>query len=235
MLVLAIDTSLEVASACLYDAQFAAAVASERVQLARGHDEVLLTLVERVIGVCRGGFSAVDRIAVTVGPGSFTGLRIGVSAARAFGLVTGIPVVGVSTLAAFAAPAMQASRSATLVSAVDARHGRVFAQAFGPDGRIVMPAQLISGADAVRQAGTGALRLVGSGAPLLAIEAWRRGLTAEVEGDLVAPDISFVARLGALADPATAQPRPLYLKSADVTVSGPTPGHPGAALEAAVS
>lgn len=235
MLILAIDTSLEVAAACLYDSVSAAEIAAERVRLARGHDEILLNLVERVIGACENGFSSLDRIAVTVGPGSFTGLRIGVSAARAFGLVAEVPVVGVSTLAAFAAPALRAGGSATVIAAVDARHGRVFAQTFGPDGRIVMPAQLISVADVVRKAGASALRLVGSGAPLLAIEAWRRGHKAEVEGDLVSPEIGFVARLGALADPATAPPRPLYLKAAEVTLAAPIARAQDPELEAATS
>ena len=69
--------------------------------------------------------------------------------------------------------------------------------------------------EAVASIGPGPLRLAGSGAPLLAIEAWQRGFDAATIGDRVAPDIAYVARLGLLADPASAPPRPLYLKAPD--------------------
>jgi hypothetical protein len=67
----------------------------------------------------------------------------------------------------------------------------------------------------VRALGAGPLRLTGSGAPMLAIEAWSMGLQAEVVGDRLAPDIAYVARLGLSADPASAPARPLYLKAPD--------------------
>lgn len=221
MLILAIDTSLEAAGVCLFDSASLTELAVEHRRLPRGHDEILLSLAQKVMSVREKGFAELDRIAVTVGPGSFTGLRIGVAAARAFGLVTGASVVGVSTLAAFAAPSLASGREGAVLSAVDARHGRVFAQVFAADGRVLVPARLMSVADALRQAGTGSLRLVGSGAPLLAIEAWRQGRQADPEGDLTSPPLDYVARLGALADPATAPPRPLYLKPAEVTPSAP--------------
>ena len=68
----------------------------------RGHAEALIPLIERVMGGIDGGFGSLDRIAVTVGPGSFTGLRVGIAAARAIALCWSIPAVGVSTLAALA-------------------------------------------------------------------------------------------------------------------------------------
>jgi len=69
--------------------------------------------------------------------------------------------------------------------------------------------------DAVRTLGAGPLVFAGSGATMMAIEAWSLGAQAEVAGETVTPDIGFVARLGVLADPATAPARPYYLKPPD--------------------
>jgi tRNA threonylcarbamoyl adenosine modification protein YeaZ len=193
-------------------------MARETLSLARGHEAVLLTLVDQVVAQSGAAFSELDRIAVTIGPGSFTGLRIGVAAARAFGLVTKAPVVGVSTLAAFAAAELQLHKPGAIIAAVDARKGRVYAQAFSADGRAEGPARLIEARQLLRSLPPGPLRLVGSGAPILAIEAWRSGRSAEVGENLANVDIAAVARLGALADPQTAQPRPLYFEAAAVTL-----------------
>ncbi len=181
----------------------------------RGHAEALIPLIERVMGGIDGGFGSLDRIAVTVGPGSFTGLRVGIAAARAIALCWSIPAVGVSTLAALAAPLILDDKPGTIGVAVDARHGHLFFAAFHADGRIQVPPRFAAVDEAMRQLGEGPLRLAGSGAPILAIEAWSRGLTAEIAGDRISPDITYVARLGLLADPSSAPPRPLYLKAPD--------------------
>lgn len=213
MIVLALDTALNVASAGLWDSEAGIVLSRESLALERGHEAALLKLVQRAMAALPGGFAALDRIAVTIGPGSFTGLRIGVAAARAFGLVTGKPVVGVSGLAAFAATEVQQPRQGIILAAVDARRGRVFAQAYENGGRPITPAGLFGARELLGALRPGPLRLVGSGAPILAIEAWRSGRAAEVTGELSAPDIMAVARLGALADPANALPRPLYLET----------------------
>ena len=72
--------------------------------MARGHAEALMPLIARVMKAAGLTFTDLDRVVVTTGPGSFTGLRVGIAAARGFGLATGKPVVGVSTLSAYAAP-----------------------------------------------------------------------------------------------------------------------------------
>lgn len=215
MRILAIDTALAAVSACVLTAGQTEAEAKETLGMERGHAEALIPLVERVIGRVEGGFSALDRIAVTVGPGSFTGLRVGIAAARAFALAASVPAVGVSTLAALAAPLIVENKPETIGVAIDARHGHVFFAAFHGDGRIKIAPRFASVADAVTELASGPSRLTGSGAPLLAIEAWGRGAPAEIVGERIIPDITFVARLGLLADPATAPARPLYLKAPD--------------------
>ena len=215
MNILAIDSAMAAVSACILAGDERAVIASESLPMQRGHAEALLPSVERVVATLAGGFSALDRIAVTIGPGSFTGIRVGIAAARAIGLACRIPVVGISTLAAFAAPHIAGAEMNVVVSAVDAHHGNIYIAAYVMGGRSLLSPRLLSVRDAVRQLGSGPVRLTGSGAPLLAIEAWSAGLSAEVIGELVSPDIRFVARLGILANPETSPPKPLYLKAPD--------------------
>ena len=104
MRILAIDTALAAAAACVFDSLRSEPISQESIGMSRGQDQAIIPLIDRVVTASEGGAKAIERVAVTVGPGSFTGIRIGVSAARAIGLALGVPVVGVSTLAAYAAP-----------------------------------------------------------------------------------------------------------------------------------
>jgi tRNA threonylcarbamoyladenosine biosynthesis protein TsaB len=212
MRILAIDTALPACSACVLDSEVAEPVSSETIPMARGHAEALMPLIERVIAHAEGGFASLDRVAVTVGPGSFTGIRVGLSAARAIAVARRIPVAGVSTLAALAAPLILDGDDGVVVAAIDALHGSVYVTGYGRGGRTVLSPRHAPVRDAVRALGAGPLRIAGSGAPMLAIEAWSIGLKAEVVGERIAPDIAYVARLGLAADPASAPARPLYLK-----------------------
>jgi tRNA threonylcarbamoyl adenosine modification protein YeaZ len=211
MRLLAIDTALGACAACVMAG--GEMVAREELAIERGHAEALLPLVERVMAASGAGFSAIERVAVTVGPGSFTGLRVGVSAARALGLALGVPVVGVSTLAAYCAPMLGREAGRMAAAAIDARHGMVYFQAFSAQGALITSARQVSIKDAVRQVGAGPVSLAGSGAGLVAQEAWAIGLDAVIVETRPAPDLAWVARLGALADPEAAPARPLYLRA----------------------
>jgi len=190
-------------------------LARETLPMARGHAEALLPLLERLSKVAAVPFSTLGRIAVVVGPGSFTGIRIGIAAGRAIGLAAGVPVVGVSSLAAFAAPLIGREGAGVIAAAVDAKHGQVYVQGFTAKGQPLAPPRITNVRDAVRTLGAGPLVFAGSGATMMAIEAWSLGAQAEVAGETITPDIGFVARLGVLADPATAPARPYYLKPPD--------------------
>lgn len=216
MRVLAIDTALEACSAAVLDTERGATIASESKEMARGHAELLMPLIARVLDRARiTFFSGIDRIAVTTGPGSFTGLRVGISAARGLALASGRPAVGLTTLAAYAAPYIASDDSLPVVAAVDARHDHVYLQVFGPGGRTLVTPRLVSLREALRVASTGAPRLVGTGAKLLA-DAWPVGERAPtlIDGRR-APDIDWVARLGAAATETGAPPKPLYLRAPD--------------------
>jgi tRNA threonylcarbamoyladenosine biosynthesis protein TsaB len=213
--VLAIDTALGACSACVIESGQATALSRESIPMDRGHAEALLPLIDRVVAGLEGGFKGLERVAVTVGPGSYTGLRVGIAAARAIGLATGVPVVGVSTLSARIAALLGGGARHLLAAAVDARHGHVYLQVMAPGGRIVVPPSHVSIREAVRVLGSGPVRLTGSAAQEVAAEALAQGIEAMVSGTPLAPDIAQVARLGALADPAHALPKPLYLRGPD--------------------
>src|SRR5580700_7279910 len=135
MRVLAIDTALGACSAAVLDTTYGGIVASESVAMARGHAEALVPLIARVMQASQFAIRDLDRIAVTTGPGSFTGLRVGIAAARGFGVAIGRPVVGVSTLSAYAAPFLGADAASPVIAAIDARHGQVYLQVFAAGGR----------------------------------------------------------------------------------------------------
>ena len=93
MRILAIDTALEACSAAVLDTELGAVVARESMAMARGHAEALMPLIARVMEEGGLDFTQIDRIAVTTGPGSFTGMRVGIAAARGLALATGILIV----------------------------------------------------------------------------------------------------------------------------------------------
>jgi tRNA threonylcarbamoyl adenosine modification protein YeaZ len=173
-----------------------------------------MPLIATVMREAEMEFSDLDRVAVTVGPGSFTGLRVGVAAARGIALAAGKPAVGLTTLAALAAPFLAHAREAVL-PVINARHDRVYMQLFARDGRSLVAPQIASTRTAIRAATASPTRIVGNAAKLI-VDAWPDNeptplLVSAVE----APDIAWVARLGAASEDLTAPVRPLYLGDAD--------------------
>ena len=215
MRILAIDTALEACSAAVLDTASAATAVHESLPMVRGHAEALIPLIARVLDRSELTFTEIDRIAVTTGPGSFTGLRVGIAAARGIALATGKPAVGLSTLAAYAAPLIAVKDPTAVVCVIDARHDHVYMQVFAPGGRTLVSARLVHIREALRFAATGAPRLIGTGAKLLAA-AWppaeRPPSSIDSRG---APDINWVARLGLAADDAGEPPKPFYLRAPD--------------------
>ncbi len=181
----------------------------------RGHAEALLPLLDRIVSRVEGGFGSIDRVAVTIGPGSFTGIRVGVAAARAVALATGVPAVGVTTLSVLMAPLLEGGSGRLIVAAIDARGGRVFVQALAPSGRLIIPPSVLSVREVVRSLGSGPVVLLGSGARSVAQEAVAVGIEAILHPAPASPDIAWVARLGAAADPDEALAKPLYLAAPD--------------------
>lgn len=217
MRILAIDTALGACSACVLDAGETVPIVREQVAMDRGHAEALMPMIERVMNAVEGGFSSLDRVAVTIGPGSYTGLRVGISAARAIAFAAEIPAIGVTTLAATAAPLVGREPGRVIAAALDAKHGQVWFQALNSQGKQLVSVRQVNHRDAARSIGAGPVSLIGSAAMAVANEAWAIGLDALVLDEAKAPDVTWVARLGLIADPETAPPRPLYLKAPETT------------------
>ena len=215
MRVLAIDTALAVCSAAVLDTAYGGIVARESLPMARGHAEALMPLIARVIEQSGIGFKALDRIAVTTGPGSFTGLRVGLSAARGIALAANKPVVGLTTLTAYAAPIVSQNGEHPVISAIDARHDHVYLQVVSGNGSSLIRPRVVSIEEALGAARFGAPHLVGNAAKILA-DRWPAQALPPFKVDAQpAPDIAWVAWLGAAVSPNTAPARPFYLRAPD--------------------
>src|SRR5438309_12129358 len=141
MRILAIDTALEACAAGVVEMPDRV-VAQESIAMTRGHAEALMPLIARLMDLTGMAFSDLDRIAVTVGPGSFTGLRVGIAAARGIALAAGKPAVGLSTLSALAAPHVAARSGDTIMAAIDGRNEQIYFQVFAPSGATIVAPRL---------------------------------------------------------------------------------------------
>ena len=216
MRVLAIDTALEACSAAVFDTDRGGITASESVAMARGHAEAVMPLLARVMDLAEIDFANLDRIAVTTGPGSFTGLRVGLSAARGIALAAGKPVIGVTTLTAFAAPMVSENDEHPVIAVIDARHDHVYFHVVAGDGRSLIKPKVAPIAEALDAARFGVPHLVGNAAKILA-DRWPADAPPPFKIDqLAAPDITWVAWLGAAVDPDSSPARPYYLRAPDV-------------------
>jgi tRNA threonylcarbamoyl adenosine modification protein YeaZ len=185
--------------------------AEERV--GRGHADRLMPMIEAVIRDAGLAFADLQRIAVTTGPGSFTGVRVGIAAARALALALDIPAIGIGSLSALVHPLMRDHDAGTAVALLDARRGEVYA--FAEDigsRRVAIPSSAASPEDVAARlaAATLPILLTGAGAPILApiLPA------ARVVDSPDAPDIADVAALGLAALP-DVPPVPVYARGAD--------------------
>ena len=221
MIILAIDTALDYCAAAVLDAGTQTMFAQETLEMKRGHAEALMPLIARVMKASGRSYLDLERIAVTTGPGSFTGLRVGISAARGIGLAANKPVVGLTTLSAYVAPLVAEQQEQPIVAAIDARHDHVYFQAVAGNGAVLMRPAIIPIEDAFAAARFGALRMVGNAARILA-DRWPSKVPAPALVDpKPGPDIAWVAWLGAATEPASAPAKPFYLRPPDAK---PKPG-----------
>ncbi len=205
MIVLALDTALETCSVALVSDGEPLAVRCE--PMARGHQERLAPMVAEAMAEAGLGFEALDRIAVTVGPGSFTGLRVGLAFAKAMSLALDIPCIGVGTLEALAAGRPGWAAEPLLLAVLDARREHVYLQAFAHGAPRTGPANLsIAEALALIASFEGeATAMVGSGSPLLTSR----------PAEVMQIDPTALARLAATRPSPTGRPHPIYLRAPD--------------------
>lgn len=204
MVVLGLDTCLNACSVAVLDGE--TVLAYRREEMARGHQERLAPMAAAAMTQAGLPFARLERIGATVGPGSFTGLRVGVAFAKGLASALAVPAVGVGALEALAA-----ETPGLVAAAIDARRDQVYLQVFDDREPLMAPDVLPLGTAAARLAELAmgrALTLVGSGAPLLT--------EAAPGARLLTPagcDARLVARLAAAR--AATPIRPLYLRAPD--------------------
>ncbi len=208
-MILSIDTCLGASSVAVLDGERVLATRSE--PMTRGHQERIGMIAREAMSEAGVAFDALTRIGVTVGPGSFTGLRVGLAFAKGLATALSIPCVGVTTLEAmaFGVPGFTAA-------VLDARMSQVYIQIFSDGVSLMAPDALELGEAAARLAelhSGGPATLVGSGAPLLADMI--SGATILTPA---APDPVAVARLAAARPTPFHSPRPLYLRAPYATL-----------------
>lgn len=189
-------------------------VCAQSVPMGRGHGEVLVPMVEEVLQGAGIGYEQLERIGVTVGPGSFTGLRVGLAAARGFAATLNIPVVGIGTLEALAlTDSLESSVSCDRAVALDARNGLVYGQRFTAEGAAMEPANVM--ADIVFAASLlPGMRLVGPAQSIIAALTRSANKPATLGTQVGFASPAALAQLAMRGDPSE-KPKPLYLKSAD--------------------
>lgn len=223
MILLAFDTAQGALSAAVTDG--GDVLASSFEPRSRGHAEALMPLLEAMLAEAALGFADLDGLAVTIGPGTFTGLRVGLAAARGLALARSLPLAGVTTLEAVAEPA-GAEADETCVALFDARREEVYMQAFGPALAPLTPPLLIPLDEAPAHLPAGKLVLVGTGASLLAPRLEAAGRPFRLSPAKPQPDAEAVARIalariaGRGLDAFRAPPDPLYIRAPDAKLPG---------------
>lgn len=208
MPVLALDTASEACSAAvLVDGR----LVTRSVAIGRGHAEVLMPMVAEAMAEAAVSFDDLSRIVVTTGPGSFTGVRVAVAAARGFAVVSGLPVVGLSTLAVHAAMAREAHPGATVLAVLTAGRGEIYGAVYDGAGNVVRAPEAGSAAHFASLAAEGVV-LAGSAADVV-VDAGV--VSSTVAHRSVSVDVGALARLGALAPEPEEAPRPLYIRPPD--------------------
>jgi tRNA threonylcarbamoyladenosine biosynthesis protein TsaB len=226
MKILALDSATGACSVALW--HDGAILARRFAAMDRGQSEILIPMAREVLDEAGADFQSIDMFGVTVGPGAFTGLRIGLAAARGMALASGRPLVGVSTFDAIAhgVPREELEGRQVLV-AVESRREDIFVQTFDSnliaigEARSVRPESLVLPDKPVLVTGDGALRL----RPLFDKQSGDGVASNRIDVRFAAgsgfPDAADVARLVAARGAGaagTAPPQPFYLRPPDVTL-----------------
>lgn len=228
MNILAFDTCFDACSVAARRGD-GGSVAAAREMMRRGHAEALVPMIERTMDAAGLGFADLDRIAVTHGPGTFTGTRVGLSAALGFAVAHDLPVVTYSSLQCVARAAIAWLGDAVdaydgVLVARDAKRDSVFVEVTDRTGNEAVAPALLALGDAQRLADGRRWLAIGSGVPLLTAagatlhEPGVDGPAGPCPADLTEPDARYLLADAATREPAT-KPAPLYLRPPDATPS----------------
>ncbi|MEM7427803.1 MAG: tRNA (adenosine(37)-N6)-threonylcarbamoyltransferase complex dimerization subunit type 1 TsaB [Pseudomonadota bacterium] len=218
MITLAVDTCLDACSVALFDATGQGLLAGRHEPMSRGHAEALLPQIDDVF--TEAGFrpDALEQVIVTRGPGTFTGVRIGISAARGLGIGTGVQIRALSSLRAIALCAIAADQPVIPVAAViDARRDELYAAVYSPEGQELRAPELVSVNSGAACLPEGPVLLAGSGAAQLLGQYDR--LQASATPPL--PDARIWGPIAARHPELLQDPVPLYLRQPDAKPPSP--------------
>ncbi|WP_279482722.1 tRNA (adenosine(37)-N6)-threonylcarbamoyltransferase complex dimerization subunit type 1 TsaB [Aureimonas sp. SK2] len=217
-LLLAIDTAGERCSAAVLRLSDGEVLSAVDPVIGRGHAEVLMDTVTEAMRAAGAGWRDIEKLGVGIGPGSFTGIRVAVAAARGFELSLNVPSVGVTTLEAQGQPFWA---DGPVLAVHDAKRGEVYAALFDRGGAVLAEPQALAPAalPALAARAFGALRLVGSGAGIAAeVLGLGSDRIASAEGSAPIGAVALIAAGRAVAAP----PLPLYLRGADAKAQAPS-------------
>lgn len=209
MNLLAIDTAANLCAACVYDTAAGRELGRAVRDIGKGHAEVLMDVIGEAISKASLTFAGVGAIAVAVGPGSFTGIRVGVSVARGLALALKVPATGVTTLEALAFEAREKFGGKTVLAAIDGGRDGIYAALYDGLGKIGYAPAVVDFGTTMELAGNAAVvtgsaasRIIGAAELLLGSEA-------------PTADIAIYAKLALAKGFAGEKPRPLYLRAPD--------------------
>ncbi|HEV7416603.1 MAG TPA: tRNA (adenosine(37)-N6)-threonylcarbamoyltransferase complex dimerization subunit type 1 TsaB [Tianweitania sediminis] len=207
-MLLAIDTSANLCAVCVWEGN--AALASITEDIGTGHAEHLMGMIDEVLAQAEATYGDLSRIGVVIGPGSFTGVRVGVSSARGLALALSIPAVGVTTLEALAAEARAAGAAHPTLGVIDARRDQFYSALYDEHGSELLQPAVLDIENTISRLPAGDLVLTGSGSSVFADRLGHSGL-----GTGATAFIDTYARLAAAKAVIAEKPKPLYLRGAD--------------------
>lgn len=213
MKLLAVDTAANLCAACVWDTVEARELGRSVVDLGKGHAERLMTTIGEALEASGTGYAGLDALAVSTGPGSFTGVRVGVSTIRGLALALKLPARGITTLDAIAEETRAAFPGRTAMVAIEAGRGDLYVAVHDASGKMRYRAAVLSFADALALAKETAPVLSGTAAASLAEAALPQALTTGPR--TATADIATYARLAAERGPAQEKPKPAYLREPD--------------------
>lgn len=222
--ILAVDTALGACSTAVLDGQTIRAQACEPME--RGHAERLAPMVRETMEAAQLGFDRLERLAVTIGPGTFTGQRVGYAFMRGLRLALKCPLIGVTTLEAMARAAMAQTGVGCSAVLHDAKRCEVYVAVY-ENGHALVPVQIAGFEEALQQirnsarAAKAPLALAGTAANAAASVLREYGVGA-IETGIVAPNAIWVARMALSAPEPSTVPRPLYLRPPDARLPAST-------------
>ena len=220
MRILAFDTATSACSAALWED---GGVRARRLEtMTRGHAEALLPMIIDVMDEAEAEFRELDLIAVTVGPGAFTGLRIGLAAARGMALAAAAPCLGVTTLEAVAHGVSDEERAgATLLVALTTKRRDIYAQTFDALLSPLTPPRVLLPDELMALVPGGRLVVAGDAGGEVAAMLTARHVDAVLSAAAALPDAAMVAAIAAVrwtpGDRVPA-PVPLYLRPPDAKI-----------------